>query len=135
MNFSKEMCQFVIKNTVAFEGGVIEAVQETVFKATNARQKELLFFLLNTGARIGEVYQLEWSDIDFDRGILCLWTRKRKHGNREARSVPMSTALRALLENLAGKRERYYRRTVYPIPGHRSRLRQYSIVRKSSLRK
>lgn len=37
MNFSKELSVFIIKNTVALEAGVIEAVQETVFKVINAR--------------------------------------------------------------------------------------------------
>lgn len=37
MNFSKEMCQFIIKNTAALEAGMIESVQDNVFKAINAR--------------------------------------------------------------------------------------------------
>ncbi|MDL2210290.1 hypothetical protein LJC26_05755 [Desulfovibrio sp. OttesenSCG-928-O18] len=37
MNFSKELCQFVIRNAVSLDGGVVDAVQVAVFKAINAR--------------------------------------------------------------------------------------------------
>ena len=71
-----------------------------VLSKADIRQKSLLLFLLCTGARVGEAYQLEWGDVDFDQGILRLWTRKRNHGNREARTIPIPITLRELLENL-----------------------------------
>jgi len=37
MNFPKESCQLIIRNSAILESGVIEAVQDTVFKAINAR--------------------------------------------------------------------------------------------------
>jgi len=36
MSFSKELCQYAIKNSALLEGGVSEAIQQTVFKAMNA---------------------------------------------------------------------------------------------------
>ena len=36
-SFSKESCQFVLRNTASLEGGIVEAVQGTVFTAINAR--------------------------------------------------------------------------------------------------
>ena len=75
-----------------------------VLNKAGSRQKSILLFLLNTGARIGEVYQLTWEDIDFERDPLRLWTRKRKNGNRQPRSIPISGPLRELLEELLENR-------------------------------
>ena len=36
MSFSKELCQYAIRNNALLEGGVSEAIQNIVFKAMNA---------------------------------------------------------------------------------------------------
>jgi len=40
MGFSKELCQYAIKNNALLEGGVTEAAQQVVFKAVNAYLKK-----------------------------------------------------------------------------------------------
>ena len=59
--------------------------------------QQYLWCIVLTAARVGEINQLTWDDIDFDRNLVTLWTRKRKGGNREPRSVPMIQKLHAIL--------------------------------------
>jgi integrase len=58
-----------------------------------------------TGARSGELLQLEWSDIDFERGVVMFAndpTKGRQTKGRRSRSVPLSaTAREALSEHAA----------------------------------
>lgn len=56
-------------------------------------QRDFLTVLLKTGARPGEVRTLTWDDVDFSRGTITLWTRKRKGGQREPRTMNMSGQL------------------------------------------
>ena len=59
-------------------------------------QKRLLLFVVNTGARIGEILNLKWADVADDR--IRLWTRKRKNGAAQARAVGISQSLRMALD-------------------------------------
>ena len=40
--FPKELCQFVIRNNAALEGGVFDVIAENLFKAMNARIEKRL---------------------------------------------------------------------------------------------
>jgi len=42
MNFSKELCQFAIRNTAFLEGGVFEAIEKPLFRAVNTRLESRL---------------------------------------------------------------------------------------------
>ncbi len=66
----------------------------------NKRLHDLIVFLLNTGARLGEALALRWADVDFRQGLIRLNTSKRAARGRKAkpRYVPMNAALRELLE-------------------------------------
>jgi integrase len=65
------------------------------------------FFLVvfHTLARVGEILRLKWSDVDFERNEIRLWTRKRKGGNMEFEWLPMESELREALLGLKRKRE------------------------------
>lgn len=77
----------------------VEDVAKVLMKAT-PREKSLLMFLISTGARVGEAYNLTWDDVDFKTKSLLLWTRKRRHSDRESRAIPMTDHLLALLTDL-----------------------------------
>jgi len=63
-------------------------------------EKQLLIVLLHTGARVGEVFNLTWEDVNLELGTILLWTRKRKNGSRQSRLIPMSRPVKAILEQL-----------------------------------
>lgn len=66
-----------------------------VLAVANDWEKDLLLLVLYTGARISEVLNLKWSDVT--EGGILLWTRKRKNGSKQARSIPIGDCLKELL--------------------------------------
>jgi integrase len=56
----------------------------------------LLQLLKETGARIGEVTRIKWTDIDFERRTIYITAEKRSN----SRILPISTKLTAMLKNL-----------------------------------
>lgn len=72
-----------------------------VLNIAESWEKEILLFLLSTGARIGELFNLKWIDVNFERSTIILWTRKRKGGNRQSRLMPMGGKMRNILESLS----------------------------------
>jgi integrase len=51
----------------------------------------------HTGARKGELLRMRIGDVDFAAGIVSIQERKRVHGRRSTRRVPLSTALASIL--------------------------------------
>lgn len=62
--------------------------------------KAMMRLALFTGMRKGELLNLKWEDVDFDRGFI--WIRDPK-GGRDA-SIPMNAEARTVLEGLAGSK-------------------------------
>jgi integrase len=54
----------------------------------------IVLLALSTGMRRGELKALRWPDVDFNRGVIVLHKTK----NRERRAVPISSAVRPLLQ-------------------------------------
>jgi integrase len=50
------------------------------------------------GARKGELLRMRIGDLDFTDGVVSIQERKRAHGRRTTRSVPLSTALAIILK-------------------------------------
>lgn len=55
----------------------------------NDKQRKLFLFVLQTGCRIGEALRLRVKDLDFDKRLVTLWSRKSKGSNLVYRRVPM----------------------------------------------
>lgn len=51
-----------------------------VFEVANEKHQVILLCYLFTAARRDEIKRLKWSDVDFEKGLVRLWTRKRKSG-------------------------------------------------------
>jgi len=60
--------------------------------------QQYLWTIVLTAGRVGEINQLTWDDVSFEKRLVTLWTRKRKGGNREPREVPMVQKLYDILE-------------------------------------
>lgn len=71
-----------------------------VLESASTEVRFLLLIIIHTLARIGEILKLEWKDVDFDRGTITLYTRKRKGGSLESDDLIMNDVLRAVLIKL-----------------------------------
>jgi integrase len=60
-------------------------------------ERDLLMVMLLTLARVDEILRLTWADVSFDQAAISLWTRKRRDGNLEADTLPMSGDLKEIL--------------------------------------
>jgi len=68
---------------------------------TSGWHRHALFLLAETGMRIGEAKWLTWADVDLQHNVLRIRAKaewKPKSGNE--RAIPISSALRVLLEGL-----------------------------------
>ena len=65
----------------------------------NPHERAMLLCFLHTAGRKSEIFNLKWSDVDWERNQIRLWTRKRD-GGTESDLVPLSAELRKSLEAL-----------------------------------
>ncbi|HSK71835.1 MAG TPA: site-specific integrase [Pyrinomonadaceae bacterium] len=75
--------------------------------------KNIVLVALHTGMRRGEIFDLKWFDVDFQRGMIQV----RESKSNKKRLVPMNTTIRTLLQNLKRKSE-----YVFPSPKTGGRL-------------
>ena len=71
---------------------------EKLLTALPSYLKPLAECLYSTGARVGEVRQVTWAQVDLDSGIIRLEPEQTK--NAQARLLPMSSRLSAMLREL-----------------------------------
>lgn len=64
------------------------------------RDKPFLLVLKHTLARVNEVYNLTWEDIDLDRRQITLWTRKKTGGVRTPRHLTINDVLFSTLSGM-----------------------------------
>lgn len=64
-----------------------------LLKHCKGHLKPIVIVALNTGMRKGEILNLKWHDIDFNRGIIYLLKTK----NNEKREIPMNDAVKTAL--------------------------------------
>lgn len=69
------------------------------------QERDLVDVLFYTGARLSEACRLTWSDIDLERMTITLWTRKRRGGGLEPRTMGMVRPLAALLRDRQSNHE------------------------------
>lgn len=63
---------------------------DKVLAAASSEQWDYLIAIHDTMARMGEINQLKWDDVDFLNRTITLYTRKKKGGSRTPRKVPMT---------------------------------------------
>lgn len=62
---------------------------DRVIELAEPLDRAYLEVVLFTAARIREINRLTWGDVDFKQRAVRLWTRKKKHGDRKFRTIPM----------------------------------------------
>lgn len=60
-------------------------------KVMNTDEQDLLSVIIHTLGRIDEVLRLRWEDVNFEKRLVTLWTRKQKDGAYESDSLPRET--------------------------------------------
>ena len=72
-----------------------EDEEQWLFEAMgdNQQLKDVVTVALHTGMRRGEIFNLKWFDLDFDRGLIQV----RKTKTKLNRVVPMNARVRAVL--------------------------------------
>lgn len=78
------------------EGRVRYLEKEEIVKLlskSSARLKPIVIVALNTGMRRGEILNLKWHDVDFQRDIISLFDTK----NGESRKIPMNAQVKVAL--------------------------------------
>lgn len=86
------------KERLSFNKDEIDLVLRTI---TNEKIKNIVIFALLTGCRLGEILNVQWSDIDFQERILIIRNKptfKTKSG--KIREIPISDNLFKLLKHL-----------------------------------
>jgi len=68
-----------------------------VYDVAEGQDRVMLLVLLHLAARRGEIFRLEWADVDFGNNRVRLWTRKRMDGTFEYDWLPMTRELRKSL--------------------------------------
>jgi len=76
-----------------------------VFEAATTEQRDYLWCLRETLGRSREINGLTWDDVDFNNKTVTLYTRKKKHGTKTPRIIPMTNMLFNVLSERFSKRE------------------------------
>lgn len=84
---------------------LFEVIETTEYQ-TAARMMKLVLF---TGMRRGELFKLQWRDVDFNRGFIHI--REPKGG--KSQEIPLTSNARAVLESIPQKDDNY----VFPARG------------------
>lgn len=76
--------------------GQLDALLRAIEADPNAAAGNIMKMVLFTGMRRGELFRLQWDDVDFERGFIHL--REPKGGSDQ--TIPLNDAARKLLKNL-----------------------------------
>ena len=67
------------------------------YECANGQDQTMLLAYLHLAARKSELFRLKWEDVDFNRSLIRIGTRKRRGGSLEYDWLPMTEELRTAL--------------------------------------
>lgn len=73
---------------------------DKVINLAKGEDRQFLLVLKHTLARINEVYNLTWDDVDMESRQITLWTRKKKGGARTPRHLTINDTLFNVLSSI-----------------------------------
>lgn len=88
----------LVPDTTDARGQLVPGEERRLLAAANPWLQRLILAALETGARRGELLALQWRDVSLVRGELTF--REETTKTRHARTIPISPALRAVLDLL-----------------------------------
>jgi integrase len=100
----------------------LQKLIETIDKSKNVQAANIMRMVLFTGMRRGELFKLQWSDIDFERGFIRL---KDPKGGPDQK-IPLNDAAREVLQNHPKKKSPH----VFPGRGGKQRTDIKKAVKK-----
>ena len=78
---------------------------DKVIAVADEDTQDYLWTIRETMARVNEVNQLQWDDVNFEERFVILYTRKKKGGHKTPRKVPMTKRLYQVLLKRYEKRD------------------------------
>lgn len=102
-NPPQQIDSYAVKKTVKYIPPSVD-IAKLMNIADEGFEKDFLVCLLHTAARISEIRNMAWEDVDLPHRTVTLWTSKRRGGNSEPRKIAMSETLYELLEKLNEQR-------------------------------
>ena len=99
---------------------------EEIESTPHVQAANLMKMVLFTGMRRGELFRLEWTDLDFERGFIRL--RDPKGG--KSQSIPMNTEARKLLKKILENPEWTESPFVFPGRGGKKRVDIHKTVKR-----
>jgi integrase len=94
-SFKIELPKVHNKKTEDLTPGQLSALLDAIEQDHNTQAANFMKMALFTGMRRGEIFKLQWQDIDFDRGFINI--RDPKGGQDQ--KIPLNQAARGLLTN------------------------------------
>jgi len=73
---------------------------DIVFQSADQDTKNYLYAISETMARVGEINNLKWQDVNLHDRYVILYTRKKRGGHLTPRKVPLTTRLHGILSRL-----------------------------------
>lgn len=78
---------------------------DKVFMAAKPEDRDYLWAVRDTLARVNEINSLTWDDVDFEDGTVTLYTRKKRGGNLTPRKVSMTNRLEKILRRMFDQKD------------------------------
>ncbi|MCK5680838.1 site-specific integrase [bacterium] len=71
---------------------------EKIISVADPNTRDYLWVIIGTVARVGEINNLKWDDVNLTNRTVTLYTRKKKGGNKTPRDIPMTNWLYDILK-------------------------------------
>jgi integrase len=79
---------------------------DKVIEVADLDTQDYLWTIRETMGRVGEINRLRWEDVDFEKRVVVLYTRKKRGGHLTPRSVAMTEKLFEVLSQRYKKRDK-----------------------------
>jgi len=96
INFTIEMPKYDPEKTEDLSSEQLKNLLKAIEKSDNIIAASMMLVALYSGMRRGEMFKLEWSDIDFNRGFILL----RDPKGIKNQKIPLSKSAKQIFENI-----------------------------------